>query len=141
MLEMMNQCSPEQLKVYKEPSMNLFLSSIRLRTKVGLMEAGKRAFAQRSEDQLMLIRYGYELTLNCPQPTMVVCLLDAHREWLPELRYEIPLASCDQVSARHLFSYPHGIIRDSSGQEKCTLIYELLNRASNELAALEWNLV
>ena len=28
----------------------------------------------------MLIRYGYELTFNCPQPTMMVCLLDAHRE-------------------------------------------------------------
>jgi hypothetical protein len=41
----------------------------------GLMEAGKRDFAQRSQEQIMLIKYGYELTLNCPQPTMVVCLL------------------------------------------------------------------
>jgi transglutaminase-like putative cysteine protease len=38
----------------------------------------------------MLIRYGYELTFNCPQPTMMVCLLDAHRERSQELRYEIP---------------------------------------------------
>jgi hypothetical protein len=37
----------------------------------------------------MLIRYGYELTFNCPQPTMVVCLLDAHRERSQELHYEI----------------------------------------------------
>jgi transglutaminase-like putative cysteine protease len=38
----------------------------------------------------MLIRYGYELTFNCPQPAMMVCLLDAHRERSQELRYEIP---------------------------------------------------
>jgi transglutaminase-like putative cysteine protease len=38
----------------------------------------------------MLIRYGYELAFNCPQPTMMVCLLDAHRERSQELRYEIP---------------------------------------------------
>ena len=38
----------------------------------------------------MLIRYGYELMFNCPQPTMMVCLLDAHRERSQELRYEIP---------------------------------------------------
>ena len=38
----------------------------------------------------MLIRYGYELKFNCPQPTMMVCLLDAHRERSQELRYEIP---------------------------------------------------
>jgi transglutaminase-like putative cysteine protease len=56
----------------------------------GLMEAGKRDFAQRSQEQLMLIKYGYELTFNCPQPTMVVCLLDAHRERSQELHYEIP---------------------------------------------------
>jgi transglutaminase-like putative cysteine protease len=47
------------------------------------MEAGKL-------DQLMLIRYGYELTFNCPQPTLIVCLLDAHRDRSQELRYEIP---------------------------------------------------
>jgi hypothetical protein len=28
----------------------------------------------------MLIKFGYELTLNCPQPTMMVCLLNSHRE-------------------------------------------------------------
>ena len=38
----------------------------------------------------MLIRYGYELAFNCPQPTMMVCLLDAHRERSQELCYEIP---------------------------------------------------
>jgi hypothetical protein len=34
------------------------------------------------QKDLMLTRYGYELTLNCPRPTTVVCLLDAHRERL-----------------------------------------------------------
>lgn len=37
----------------------------------------------------MLIRCGYELTFKCPQPTMMVCFLDAHRERSQELRYEI----------------------------------------------------
>ena len=27
----------------------------------------------------MLIRYGYEITLTCPQPTALVCLLSVHR--------------------------------------------------------------
>jgi hypothetical protein len=35
---------------------------------------------RRGQKDLMLIRYGYELTLNCPRPTTMVCLLDAHRE-------------------------------------------------------------
>jgi hypothetical protein len=51
--------------------------------------SGKRAFAQGNQDQRMLIKYGYELTFNCLQPTMMVCLLDAHRERSQELRYEI----------------------------------------------------
>lgn len=38
----------------------------------------------------MLIRYGYELTFSCPQPTMMVCLLDAHPERWHEIRYETP---------------------------------------------------
>jgi hypothetical protein len=44
----------------------------------------------------MHIRYGYELTFTCPQPTMMVCLLDAHRERSQELRYDatdIPLVT------------------------------------------------
>jgi transglutaminase-like putative cysteine protease len=38
----------------------------------------------------MLIRYGYELTFSCAQPTMRVCLLDAHPERSQRLCYEIP---------------------------------------------------
>ena len=34
------------------------------------MEVGKRAFTQGSRDRFMLIRYGYELTFKCPQPTI-----------------------------------------------------------------------
>jgi transglutaminase-like putative cysteine protease len=45
----------------------------------------------------MLIRYGYELTFNCPQPTMMVCLLDAHRERSQELRYEIPPTTIPRI--------------------------------------------
>src|SRR5208282_4284832 len=61
------------------------------------MEAGKRTFAHRSRDQLMLIRYGYELTFNCPQPTLIVCLLDAHRDRSQELRYEIPTTTIPTI--------------------------------------------
>jgi hypothetical protein len=52
--------------------------------------SGKRAFAQGNQDQRMLVTFGYELTFNCPQPTMIACLLDAHRERSQELHYEIP---------------------------------------------------
>jgi transglutaminase-like putative cysteine protease len=38
----------------------------------------------------MLIRFGYELTFSCPQPTMMVCFLDAHPERSQHVRYEIP---------------------------------------------------
>lgn len=45
----------------------------------------------------MLIRYGYELTFTCPQPTMMVCLLDAHPEPSQPLRYEIPLTTTPSI--------------------------------------------
>ncbi|WP_442577893.1 transglutaminase-like domain-containing protein [Mesorhizobium sp. ASY16-5R] len=34
----------------------------------------------------MLIRYGYEITIDCPQPTPLVCLLAIHEERGPDLR-------------------------------------------------------
>jgi hypothetical protein len=46
----------------------------------------------------MLIRYGYELTLNCPRPTTMVCLLDAHRERLRDLRYETRLMTMPEIA-------------------------------------------
>ena len=46
----------------------------------------------------MLIRYGYELTLNCQRPTTMVCLLDAHRERLQDLRYETPLMTMPEIA-------------------------------------------
>jgi len=51
----------------------------------------------------MLIRYGYELTFNCPQPTLMVCLLDAHRERSQELRYEIPPTTVPAILTRSYF--------------------------------------
>ena len=53
----------------------------------------------------MLIRYGYELTFNCPQPTLMVCLLDAHRERSQELRYEIPTTTSSDNSDNNLSRY------------------------------------
>ncbi|MEX0953898.1 MAG: transglutaminase family protein [Rhizobiaceae bacterium] len=34
----------------------------------------------------MLIRYGYEITLTCPQPTALVCLLSVHEERAADIR-------------------------------------------------------
>ncbi|MHB8885490.1 MAG: transglutaminase-like domain-containing protein [Methylovirgula sp.] len=41
----------------------------------------------------MLIRYGYELTLNCSQQTPMMCLLDERPEYAPALRYQSPLVT------------------------------------------------
>src|ERR1700730_178093 len=53
---------------------------------------------RRGQKDLMLIRYGYELTLNCPRPTTMVCLLDAHRERLRDLRYETRLMTMPEIA-------------------------------------------
>jgi transglutaminase-like putative cysteine protease len=34
----------------------------------------------------MLIRYGYEITLSCPQPTALVCLLSVHKDRDDDIR-------------------------------------------------------
>lgn len=34
----------------------------------------------------MLIRYGYEMTLSCTQPTAVICMLSVHDERAPDIR-------------------------------------------------------
>lgn len=34
----------------------------------------------------MLIRYGYEITLHCPQPTALVCLLSVHEDRAADMR-------------------------------------------------------
>jgi len=34
----------------------------------------------------MLIRYGYEITLTCPQPTALICLLSVHKERAGDIR-------------------------------------------------------
>lgn len=41
----------------------------------------------------MLIRYGYEMTLTCPQPTPVVCQLDVHPSRLPSIRSVQPFTT------------------------------------------------
>jgi len=47
----------------------------------------------------MLIRYGYELSFNCPQPTLMLCLLDAHPERSQEVRYEVAPSFHPQVAS------------------------------------------
>ena len=34
----------------------------------------------------MLIRYGYEISITCPQPTPLVCLLAVHEERKADIR-------------------------------------------------------
>ena len=34
----------------------------------------------------MLVRYGYEITLTCQQPTPLVCLLSVHEDRDPDIR-------------------------------------------------------
>ena len=36
----------------------------------------------------MLIRYGYELEFFCPQPVLMICLLDTHRELAGQVRWQ-----------------------------------------------------
>jgi transglutaminase-like putative cysteine protease len=46
----------------------------------------------------MLIRYGYELTFNCAEPALIVCLLDAHRDQAQNIRYETPFETTPAIS-------------------------------------------
>src|SRR5450432_1640879 len=46
----------------------------------------------------MLIRYGYEITLNCAQPTALVCLLSVHDDHdgqirIPERVFTTPIVA------------------------------------------------
>jgi hypothetical protein len=63
----------------------------------------------------MLIRYGYELTFNSPQPTMMVCLLDAHRERSQELCYEIPPTTIPAIPTRTYLDTFGNTVEGSSG--------------------------
>jgi transglutaminase-like putative cysteine protease len=47
----------------------------------------------------MLIRYGYEVTVNCLQPTMMICILDAHRERSQDVRFETPFMTTPEVAS------------------------------------------
>ena len=46
----------------------------------------------------MLIRFGYELTFNCAEPTLMVCLLDAHRDHARNVRFETPFDTTPTIS-------------------------------------------
>lgn len=57
----------------------------------------------------MYIRYGYDLGFNCAQPTMMVCLLDAHPERSQHIRYQTPLLTNPPLST--------SVFTDSFGNE------------------------
>ena len=48
---------------------------------------------------MMLIRFGYELTFGCATPTLMVCLLDAHRDHAPHIRFETPFETTPAISS------------------------------------------
>lgn len=55
----------------------------------------------------ILIRYGYEMTVACPQPTPMICLLDAHEDNRPNIREPETVTSVPEV--------PMHTYRDSFG--------------------------
>ena len=50
----------------------------------------------------MLIRYGYEMTFECPKPTPMVCQIDVHPDRLSAVRSETPFNSTPHVGS-HLY--------------------------------------
>jgi hypothetical protein len=62
----------------------------------------------------MLIRYGYELTFSCLQPTLMVCLLDAHHERSQELRYEISTTTIPTIPTRTYLDIFGNTVRSNS---------------------------
>jgi transglutaminase-like putative cysteine protease len=45
----------------------------------------------------MLIKFGYELAFTCAQPTLMVCLLDAHLDHARNIRFETPFESTPAI--------------------------------------------
>ena len=50
----------------------------------------------------MLIRYGYEITITCPQPTPLVCLLAVHEERKADIRVPETVFTMPEVADDHL---------------------------------------
>ena len=55
----------------------------------------------------MLIRYGYELEFFCPQPVMMLCLLDSHADHTHQIRWQGAFQSTPEVACE-LFKDTHG---------------------------------
>ena len=57
----------------------------------------------------MLIRYGYELEFFCPQPVLMVCLLDTHADLGQQIRWQGPFQTNPTIETE--------IYRDSFGND------------------------
>ena len=55
----------------------------------------------------MLIRYGYELQFFCPQPVLMVCLLDTHDDLRQHVAWQGEFRSEPQI-ATELYTDGHG---------------------------------
>ena len=62
----------------------------------------------------MLIRYGYEITMNCPQPTAMVCLLSVHDDRAPDIRVPETVLTTPEV--------PTHVYRDMFGNKCLRLV-------------------
>ena len=47
----------------------------------------------------MLIEFGYGLTFNCAQPSLMVCLLDAHHDHAQNIRFETPFETTPAIAS------------------------------------------
>ena len=64
----------------------------------------------------MLIRYGYEISINCAQATPVVCLLSAHGERAGDIRHSLADASlaAERLGFRATTPFEEGLRRTMS---------------------------
>ena len=62
----------------------------------------------------MLIRYGYEITMNCPQPTAMVCLLSVHDDRTADIRVPETVLTTPEV--------PTHVYRDMFGNKCLRLV-------------------
>lgn len=67
----------------------------------------------------MLIRYGYEITLTCQQPTALVCLLSVHEERAADIRVPETLSHHNRRSAEPTVLTHPWFKKDSSACRCC----------------------
>lgn len=70
------------------------------------MDEGKDPMRDLASNELLL-RFGYEMTVACSQPTPMICLLDTHEENLPNMR-EAEVVTCTPDVPMHTYKDSFG---------------------------------